>query len=209
MDLRIKGESSEEFEFESIEVQLVTNTHSAAEFEVGAVYLCRNGEKGAIHFANHGELKSHPYIFFKEKRNPLQIVDSGETGNIIILPSQEVEKIWFIAWEHSNMALSIKPALFYSELKGLDIHIKTQENIALTFVQYNTLQEGNIAVIAELETKENGMSVLKNTSFASFLYKFKDYKLLLDKGEISHITGVEILIGNGQKQKLAEVVSVS
>lgn len=179
--MKAKGEERTEIKFDRMDFQLEKND-SAGDFEFGAIYSCRE-KTGMVYFANHGGLEKTPFIQYFDKRTPLQIIDPGETGDIYILNNPEIQKIWFVAWDHKNMVNSVLPADFNEARLELDVLIHYGESLDLLNIQYNTLAEGNMAVIAELDLKDRNNVKITNKSAAIFIKQYSTYKKLLELGE--------------------------
>lgn len=127
------------------------------DFDLAALYVLKNGEKGLIYFGNKGSISSSPYINLD--KDAMYGGENEKVETLSVINNNHIAKVFIICWDWSNRGGS-------SAFDRSNVNVAISDNNDNLIVVKPTTTSGNDSVcIAEISFNADGIAV-KNKSIS-------------------------------------------
>lgn len=127
------------------------------DFDLAAVYVLKNGDKGLIYFGNKGSIITSPYINLD--KDSMYGGEKIKVETLTVTNSNHISKVYIICWDYSNIGGS-------SAFDRSQVNVAiSDDNDNLVVVKPTTLPGNDSVCIAEISFNADGIAV-KNKSIS-------------------------------------------
>ncbi len=125
------------------------------DFDLAAVYVLKNGDKGLIYFGNKGSITASPNINLD--KDSMYGGENEKVENLCIINKNHIDKVFIICWDYSNLGGS-------SAFDRSNVNVAiSDDNDNLVVVKPTTASGNDSVCIAEISFNLDGIAV-KNKS---------------------------------------------
>jgi uncharacterized protein involved in tellurium resistance len=127
------------------------------DFDLAALYILKNGDKGLVYFGNKGSLTTSPYINLD--KDEMYGGENEKLETLSVVNNSHIDKVFLICWDWSNLGGS-------SAFDRSYVNVAISDNNDNLVVVKPTTKSGNDSVcIAEISFNVDGIAV-KNKSIS-------------------------------------------
>jgi uncharacterized protein involved in tellurium resistance/DNA-directed RNA polymerase subunit L len=127
------------------------------DFDLAALYVLKNGDKGLVYFGNKGSISSSPYINLD--KDAMYGGENEKVETLSVINNNHIAKVFIICWDWSNLGGS-------SAFDRSNVNVAISDNNDNLIVVKPTTASGNDSVcIAEISFNADGI-VVKNKSIS-------------------------------------------